>query len=81
MPFSSFCSHLSYFETVPICEFAAERPHNSNELLLNVGFLRRCSETLSVPMRPMDVFSKKHLNIVDPLNDRNNLGRSVSQGI
>ncbi|GJQ97480.1 hypothetical protein Tco_0008619 [Tanacetum coccineum] len=58
----------------------AERPPNSNALLLNVGFLRRCSETLSVPMRPRDVFSKKHLNIVDPLNDRNNLGRSVSQG-
>lgn len=58
----------------------AERPPNSNDLLLNVGFLRRCSETLSVPMRPRDVFSKKHLNIVDPLNDRNNLGRSVSQG-
>lgn len=57
-----------------------ERPPNSNDLLLNVGFLRRCSETLSVPMRPTDVFSKKHLNIVDPLNDRNNLGRSVSQG-
>lgn len=57
-----------------------ERPPNSNNLLLKVGFLRHCSKTLSVPMRVGDVFSKKHLNIVDPLNDHNNLGRSVSQG-
>ncbi|KVI11222.1 PAP/25A-associated [Cynara cardunculus var. scolymus] len=57
-----------------------ERPPNSNNLLLKVGFLRHCSKTLSVPMRSGDVFSKKHLNIVDPLNDHNNLGRSVSQG-
>lgn len=57
-----------------------ERPPNSNDLLLEVGFLRHCSEKLSVPMRHGDVFFKKHLNIVDPLNDHNNLGRSVSQG-
>ncbi|XP_023745471.1 uncharacterized protein LOC111893647 isoform X1 [Lactuca sativa] len=57
-----------------------ERPPNSNDLLLEVGFLRHCSEKFSVPMRPGDLFYKKHLNIVDPLNDHNNLGRSVSQG-
>ncbi|KAI7751818.1 hypothetical protein M8C21_009268, partial [Ambrosia artemisiifolia] len=57
-----------------------ERPPNSDDLLLKVGFLRRCSDTLSIPMRHGDVFSKKHLNIVDPLNVHNNLGRSVSQG-
>ncbi|KAJ9547464.1 LOW QUALITY PROTEIN: hypothetical protein OSB04_020007 [Centaurea solstitialis] len=57
-----------------------ERPPNSNNLLLKVGFLRHCSKTLAVPMRIGDVFSKKYLNIVDPLNDYNNLGRSVSQG-
>ncbi|KAL4572496.1 hypothetical protein LXL04_019275 [Taraxacum kok-saghyz] len=59
---------------------AVERPPNSNDLLLEVGFLRHCCEKFSVPMRPGDVFFKKHLNIVDPLNDHNNLGRSVSQG-
>ncbi|KAI3676189.1 hypothetical protein L1987_85790 [Smallanthus sonchifolius] len=57
-----------------------ERPPNSDDLLLKVGFLRCCSDTLSIPMRHGDVFSKKHLNIVDPLNVHNNLGRSVSQG-
>ncbi|KAF5759602.1 putative polynucleotide adenylyltransferase [Helianthus annuus] len=57
-----------------------ERPPNSDDLLLKVGFLRRCSDTLSIPMRHGDTFSKKHLNIVDPLNVHNNLGRSVSQG-
>lgn len=57
-----------------------ERPPNCSNLLLKVGFLRHCSKTLSVPFRAGDVFSRKHLNIVDPLNDHNNLGRSVSQG-
>nr|XP_043621209.1 uncharacterized protein LOC122592941 isoform X2 [Erigeron canadensis] len=57
-----------------------DRPPNSDELLLEVGFLRHCSELLSVPLKPGDVFPRKFLNIVDPLNDHNNLGRSVSQG-
>ncbi|XP_071722183.1 uncharacterized protein [Rutidosis leptorrhynchoides] len=58
----------------------AERPPNGDNLLLEVGFLRHCSETLSNPVKPGDLFPKKHLNIIDPLNDHNNLGRSVSQG-
>lgn len=58
----------------------AERPPNYDDLLLKLGFLRRCTETLSIPIRPGDVFFRKHLNIVDPLNCHNNLGRSVSQG-
>ncbi|XP_076917862.1 uncharacterized protein LOC143578082 isoform X1 [Bidens hawaiensis] len=57
-----------------------ERPPNSDDLLLKIGFLRLCSDMLSIPMRHGDVFSRKHLNIVDPLNVHNNLGRSVSQG-
>ncbi|XP_071701215.1 uncharacterized protein [Rutidosis leptorrhynchoides] len=57
-----------------------KRLPNSDNLLLDFGFLRRCFETLSVPLRPGDVFLKKHINIVDPLNDQNNLGRSVNQG-
>ncbi|KAL8206030.1 hypothetical protein R6Q57_009581 [Mikania cordata] len=57
-----------------------ERPPNSDDLLLKVSFLRCCSDMLSIPMRHEDVFSKKHLNIIDPLNVHNNLGRSVSQG-
>lgn len=58
-----------------------ERPPNSDDLLLKIGFLRLCSDMLSIPMRHGDVFSRKHLNIVDPLNVHNNLGRSVSQGM
>uniref|UniRef100_A0A0A9CHJ5 PAP/OAS1 substrate-binding-related domain-containing protein n=1 Tax=Arundo donax TaxID=35708 RepID=A0A0A9CHJ5_ARUDO len=47
-------------------------------------FLKQCAETFSVPPRNSEknarVFSQKFLNIVDPLKQNNNLGRSVSKG-
>jgi hypothetical protein len=48
-------------------------------------FLRECAEAFSAPHRNSErdaqVFSRKFLNIVDPLKQSNNLGRSVSKGI
>ncbi|KAJ1264690.1 hypothetical protein BS78_08G019800 [Paspalum vaginatum] len=47
-------------------------------------FLKHCAEGFSVPPRNSEkdaqVFSRKFLNIVDPLKLSNNLGRSVSKG-
>lgn len=47
-------------------------------------FLKECAEHFSVPPRnsekDVQVFSRKFLNIVDPLKQNNNLGRSVSKG-
>ncbi|TKW07556.1 hypothetical protein SEVIR_7G314875v4 [Setaria viridis] len=47
-------------------------------------FLKECAEAFSVPHKNSEkdaqVFSRKFLNIVDPLKQSNNLGRSVSKG-
>ncbi|KAF5737282.1 hypothetical protein HS088_TW13G00161 [Tripterygium wilfordii] len=51
--------------------------------LLSNDFLRDCVEMLTVPARGTEsnsTFSSKHLNIVDPLKEYNNLGRSISKG-
>lgn len=65
--------------------FAAEMPENGGgDLLLTNDFLRYCVDTFSVPSKGVDTssrtFAPKHLNIVDPLKENNNLGRSVSKG-
>ncbi|CAA0836210.1 PAP/OAS1 substrate-binding domain superfamily [Striga hermonthica] len=62
-----------------------EMPEDSDqELLLHNDFLTLCVETFSVPYRGGENnsrgFQLKHLNIVDPLKEMNNLGRSVSRG-
>lgn len=67
-------------------DFAAERPESSGgDLLLTDDFMRECVKKYSVPSRGNDTnyrtFMQKHLNIVDPLKENNNLGRSVSKGI
>jgi hypothetical protein len=53
--------------------------------LLREKFLRECADAFSVPPRNSEkdaqLFSRKFLNIVDPLKQSNNLGRSVSRGI
>ncbi|XP_031271328.1 uncharacterized protein LOC116129750 [Pistacia vera] len=58
--------------------------NDGDELLLSQEFLRRCREIYSVPIKALETtgheFPVKHLNIVDPLKDNNNLGRSVSKG-
>ena len=64
---------------------AVETPENGGgDLLLGADFLNNCLERLSVPARGNEANSRafpiKHLNIVDPLKENNNLGRSVSKG-
>lgn len=50
-----------------------------------MAFLRNCRDLFSLPIKAHEVevheFPIKHLNILDPLNEKNNLGRSVSKGI
>ncbi|XP_049388422.1 uncharacterized protein LOC125852775 [Solanum stenotomum] len=64
---------------------AVEMPdYISNELLLSEEFLRNSAEMFSVPSRGLESdtrpFQQKYLNIIDPLKENNNLGRSVSKG-
>lgn len=66
-------------------EIVAERPDNEGgQLLLDKEFLQNCVDMFSVPSRSPDTnlrsFPQKHFNIVDPLKENNNLGRSVSKG-
>ncbi|GAY40579.1 hypothetical protein CUMW_053040 [Citrus unshiu] len=67
-------------------EIVAETVENDgDELLLSPEFLKKCREIYSVPITALETtgheFAIKHLNIVDPLKDNNNLGRSVSKGM
>ncbi|KAK4582217.1 hypothetical protein RGQ29_025400 [Quercus rubra] len=66
-------------------ELVAETPENDgSELLLSNDFLKGCLEMFSFPARGYETnsrtFPPKHFNIVDPLKENNNLGRSVSKG-
>ncbi|KAJ4704269.1 PAP/OAS1 substrate-binding domain superfamily [Melia azedarach] len=66
-------------------EVVVETPENGGgDLLLSSEFLKDCAEQFSVPSRGFETnsrtFPPKHLNIVDPLKENNNLGRSVSKG-
>ncbi|CAN8254733.1 unnamed protein product [Cochlearia groenlandica] len=82
----NYCISLSG----PIClsslpEIVVETSENGGQdLLLTSEFLNECLEMYSVPSRGFEanprVFPSKHLNIVDPLKENNNLGRSVSKG-
>lgn len=53
-------------------------------MLLSEEFYRHCMDKYSVPLKEVEmqtrIFPRKHLNIVDPLKESNNLGRSVSEG-
>ncbi|XP_020688609.1 uncharacterized protein LOC110104016 [Dendrobium catenatum] len=55
---------------------------DGGNLLLTKEFFRSCVDNFSVAPKGSDSrnFIKKHLNIVDPLRESNNLGRSVSKG-
>lgn len=60
-------------------------PEDSDkDLLLTSEFMSYCVDKFSVPSRGGDQISRglqqKFLNIVDPLRENNNLGRSVSKG-
>jgi len=60
-------------------------PQGCDELLLTNDFLRNSREAFSsftgVIGSKRAAFPVKFLNILDPLRDDNNLGRSVSKGI
>ncbi|XAR58844.1 Polynucleotide adenylyltransferase [Bertholletia excelsa] len=74
----------------PVCksslpDIVAEMPENLGaNLLLSEEFLRNCIEMFSAPSRghetDLRTFNPKHLNIIDPLKENNNLGRSVHRG-
>lgn len=53
-------------------------------MLLSDEFYRHCMDVYSVPLKEVEmqtrIYPRKHLNIVDPLKEFNNLGRSVSEG-
>lgn len=71
---------LSFFFIV------VETPENGGkDLLLTSEFLKECLELYSAPSRGFEtnprVFPVRHLNIIDPLKENNNLGRSVSKGL
>ncbi|XP_047337858.1 uncharacterized protein LOC124941562 [Impatiens glandulifera] len=62
-----------------------EKPENWGEdLMIRNDFFRECMDVFSVPSKSNDanlkVFPSKYLNIVDPLKENNNLGRSVNLG-
>ncbi|KAJ8533151.1 hypothetical protein K7X08_016040 [Anisodus acutangulus] len=66
-------------------ESIVEMPENDGgDLLLSNDFVRYCLDMFSVPSKGGDLNSRtlmpKYLNIIDPLKENNNLGRSVSQG-
>ncbi|CAN4115754.1 unnamed protein product [Withania somnifera] len=66
-------------------ESVVEMPENDGgDLLLSNDFIRYCLEMFSVPSKGGYLNSRtilqKHLNIIDPLKENNNLGRSVSKG-
>ncbi|XP_028768831.1 uncharacterized protein LOC114726413 isoform X2 [Neltuma alba] len=65
-------------------DIVAEAPENGSSLLLTEEFIRDCVESFSVPSRGLEqsmrAFPQKHLNIIDPLKENNNLGRSVNRG-
>ncbi|KAF9670935.1 hypothetical protein SADUNF_Sadunf13G0120900 [Salix dunnii] len=74
----------------PVCKsslpnIVAKPPENVRaELLLSGEFLKDCVDRFYVPSRKPEMdtrpFPQKHLNIVDPLKENNNLGRSVNRG-
>ncbi|GFP80531.1 poly(A) RNA polymerase cid12 [Phtheirospermum japonicum] len=74
----------------PVCksslpDIVVKMPEGArNDLLLSEEFLENCLELFSVPSRGLEAnsraFQPKHLNIIDPLRENNNLGRSVHRG-
>ncbi|KAK9940965.1 hypothetical protein M0R45_017597 [Rubus argutus] len=74
----------------PVCksslpDIVAEVPDNGgDDVLLSEEFIRNCVDVFSVPSKGCETnlraFPLKHLNIIDPLKENNNLGRSVNRG-
>ncbi|GAA0182814.1 hypothetical protein LIER_42313 [Lithospermum erythrorhizon] len=57
--------------------------YGENDLMLSEEFLRYFMDMFSVPTsdQTTKAFPPKHLNIIDPLKECNNLGRSVHRAM
>ncbi|KAK1364009.1 PAP/OAS1 substrate-binding domain superfamily protein [Heracleum sosnowskyi] len=73
----------------PVCtsylpDLVVDNPDNEEEPVLSEEFLRNCVDMFSVSPKSSEsnlrAFMKKNLNIIDPLKENNNLGRSVNRG-
>ncbi|KAI3450246.1 hypothetical protein Pfo_006911 [Paulownia fortunei] len=74
----------------PVCksslpDIVVKTPESGwNDRMLSEEFLENCMEMFSVSSRALEgkpkAFQAKHLNIIDPLKENNNLGRSVHRG-
>lgn len=65
--------------------FTAEPPRKDvGELRAGERFLKACSRVYAVNPVAQEIqgqpFVSKHFNVIDPLRENNNLGRSVSKG-
>ncbi|VYS61111.1 unnamed protein product [Arabidopsis thaliana] len=82
----NFC--LSLWGPVPVSslpDVTAEPPRRDvGELRVSEAFYRACSRVYAVNIAPQEIqgqpFVSKHFNVIDPLRENNNLGRSVSKG-
>lgn len=73
----------------PVCtsylpDLVVDNPDNEEEPMLSEEFLRNCVDMFAVSPKSSEsnfrAFPKKNLNIIDPLKENNNLGRSVNRG-
>ncbi|KAI6670227.1 hypothetical protein NL676_005112 [Syzygium grande] len=76
---------VSAYGPIAICTLPIEElsENDSGTLLLGKEFFRNCKAMFSGPTNALETraqgFPVKHLNILDPLKDNNNLGRSVNK--
>jgi hypothetical protein len=66
-------------------DIVVEKLENRGDgFMLSEEFVRNCVDMFSVPSKATKTnsraFAQKHLNIIDPLKENNNLGRSVHKG-
>ncbi|XP_047335114.1 uncharacterized protein LOC124938674 isoform X2 [Impatiens glandulifera] len=64
-------------------QIIAEKPENGvDEVLLSDDIVKQIFGTSIIPLGNQNarMFPRKHMNIVDPLKENNNLGRSISKG-
>lgn len=58
--------------------------HQGTDVLLGTEFRKNCMDMFIVPSKGVETdirtFNLKNLNIIDPLKENNNLGRSVHRG-
>ncbi|KAI3458456.1 hypothetical protein Pfo_015119 [Paulownia fortunei] len=73
---------LIALEALP--EVVVERPVTEADMLLSEDFIQSCKKYFSHPIRAVETegerFQLTPINIVDPLNGENNLGRCICRG-